>query len=140
MINSFKSLVSAAIVAIAAFVYIYGKAMENKKKLTEYTKINILSYEYLIDDLKTFISKNKKVYSEKNLKVQILSKEMVKKMSMFLQREGVRIDVTEENCVGLILLLNNNPIYIKLYSYKFLAQDLLDILPKQGIYEQEIEI
>lgn len=140
MINSFKSLVSAAIVAIAAFVYIYGKAMENKKKLAEYTKINILSYEYLIDDLKTFISKNKKVYSEKNLKVQILSKEMVKKMSMFLQREGVRIDVTEENCVGLILLLDNNPIYIKLYSYKFLAQDLLDILPKQGIYEQEIEI
>lgn len=140
MINSFKALVSSAIVAIATFAYMYCKAMGNKKNLAEYTKTNILSYEYLVDDLKTFISKNKEVLSGKDLKVQILAKEMVKRMSDFLQSEGVRIDVTEEDCIGMILLSNNNPIYIKLYSYKFLAQDLLDILPENGIYEQEIEI
>lgn len=140
MENSFKVLGSAIIVAIAAFAYVYGRARGKKKDLVEYTRINILSYEYLVDDLKTLISRDKEKFSGKNLKLQIHSREMVKKMSDFLLNEGVQFDLIEEDCIGLILLSNNAPVYMKLYSYKSLAQDLLDVLPEKGIYEQEIEL
>lgn len=61
-------------------------------------------------------------------------------MSDFLLNEGVQFDLIEEDCIGLILLSNNAPVYMKLYSYKSLAQDLVDVLPEKGIYEQEIEL
>lgn len=65
---------------------------------------------------------------------------MVEKMFDSLQEEGVEIDATEKKCIGLILLANNNPVYIKLFSYKTLAQDLIDVLPEKGIYEQNIKV
>lgn len=102
--------------------------------------MDILAYEHLVDELKKIIERNKDEYFGKNLKVQILSKDVVEKMFDFLQEESVEIDVIEENCIGLILLANNNPVYIKLFSYKTLAQDLIDVLPEKGIYEQNIKV
>lgn len=140
MINFFKVLGSAFVVAIAAFAYVYGRGRRNKNSIVEYAKMDSISYEQLVDELKNLIDGNKDEYFGKNLKVQILSKDVLVKMFDFLQEEGVEINAIEENCIGLILLANNNPIYIKLYSYKTLAQDLIDILPEKGIYEQNIEV
>lgn len=140
MVNLFKVLGSVFVVAIAAFTYVYGRGRRNKKSIVKYAKMDILAYEHLVDELKKFIERNKDEYFGKNLKVQILSKDVVEKMFDFLQEESVEIDVIEENCIGLILLANNNPVYIKLFSYKTLAQDLIDVLPEKGIYEQNIKV
>lgn len=140
MVNLFKVLGSVFVVAIAAFTYVYGRGRRNKKSIVKYAKMDILAYEHLVDELKKIIERNKDEYFGKNLKVQILSKDVVEKMFDFLQEESVEIDVIEENCIGLILLANNNPVYIKLFSYKTLAQDLIDVLPEKGIYEQNIKV
>lgn len=133
MVNLFKVLGSVFVVAIAAFTYVYGRGRRNKKSIVKYAKMDILAYEHLVDELKKIIERNKDEYFGKNLKVQILSKDVVEKMFDFLQEESVEIDVIEENCIGLILLANNNPVYIKLFSYKTLAQDLIDVLPEKGM-------
>lgn len=140
MVNLFKVLGSVFVVAIAAFAYVYGRGRRNKNSIVEYAKMDIVSYEQLVDELKNLIEGNKDEYFGKNLKVQILSKDMVEKMIDSLQEEGVEIDATEKKCIGLILLANNNPVYIKLFSYKTLAQDLIDVLPEKGIYEQNIKV
>ncbi len=140
MVNLFKVLGPVFVVAIAAFTYVYGRGRRNKKSIVKYAKMDILAYEHLVDELKKIIERNKDEYFGKNLKVQILSKDVVEKMFDFLQEESVEIDVIEENCIGLILLANNNPVYIKLFSYKTLAQDLIDVLPEKGIYEQNIKV
>lgn len=140
MVNLFKVLGSVFVVAIAAFTYVYGRGRRNKKSIVKYAKMDILAYEHLVDELKKIIERNKDEYFGKNLKVLILSKDVVEKMFDFLQEESVEIDVIEENCIGLILLANNNPVYIKWFSYKTLAQDLIDVLPEKGIYEQNIKV
>lgn len=140
MVNLFKVLGPVFVVAIAAFTYVYGRGRRNKKSIVKYAKMDILAYEHLVDELKKIIERNKDEYFGKNLKVLILSKDVVEKMFDFLQEESVEIDVIEENCIGLILLANNNPVYIKLFSYKTLAQDLIDVLPEKGIYEQNIKV
>ena len=140
MVNLFKVLGPVFVVAIAAFTYVYGRGRRNKKSIVKYAKMDILAYEHLVDELKKIIERNKDEYFGKDLKVQILSKDVVEKMFDFLQEESVEIDVIEENCIGLILLANNNPVYIKLFSYKTLAQDLIDVLPEKGIYEQNIKV
>lgn len=137
MENPIKIIASAVIVAIAAFAYVFGRG-RNNKKIADFAKKDVLSYEDIIVDLKSHIARNKEKYSNLNLKMQILSSETVLKMSDFLRQEGAERDFITEKCIGFILLANNNPTYIKLYSFKELAQDLLDILPKNGIYEQEI--
>ena len=134
-----KILGPALVVAIAAFAYVFRRGRE-REKIADFAKKNILSYEGIIDDLKAHILSNNEKYSGKRLKMQILSKEMVQKMSDFLQNEGVKIDAISGKCIGLILFANNNPVYIKLYSYQELAQDLVDVLPEKGIYEQDIEM
>ena len=134
-----KILGPALVVAIAAFAYVFGRGRE-REKIADFAKKTILSYEGIIADLKAHILSNNEKYSGKRLKMQILSKEMVQKMSDFLQNEGVKIDAISGKCIGLILFANNNPVYIKLYSYQELAQDLVDVLPEKGIYEQDIEM
>lgn len=134
-----KILGPALVVAIAAFAYVFGRGRESEK-IADFAKKTILSYEGIIDDLKAHILSNNEKYSGKRLKMQILSKEMVQKMSDFLQNEGVKIDAISGKCIGLILFANNNPVYIKLYFYQELAQDLVDVLPEKGIYEQDIEM
>lgn len=134
-----KILGPALVVAIAAFAYVFGRGRE-REKIADFAKKKILSYEGIIDDLKSHILSNNEKYSGKRLKMQILSNEMVQKMSDFLQNEGIKIDEISEKCIGLILLANNNPVYIKLYSYQELAQDLVDVLPEKGIYEQNVEM
>lgn len=134
-----KILGPALVVAIAAFAYVFGRGRE-REKIADFAKKKILSYEGIIDDLKSHILSNNEKYSGKRLKMQILSNEMVQKMSDFLQNEGVKIDAMCEKCIGLILFANNNPVYIKLYSYQELAQDLVDVLPEKGIYEQNVEM
>ena len=134
-----KILGSALVVAIAAFTYVFGRGRE-REKIADCAKKNTLSYEGIMDDLKSHILSNNEKYSGMRLKMQILSKEMVQKMSDFLQNEGIKIDAISEKCIGLILFVNNNPVYIKLYSYQELAQDLVDVLPEKGIYEQNVEM
>ena len=55
MVNLFKVLGSVFVVAIAAFTYVYGRGRRNKKRIVKYAKMDILSYEHLVDELKKFI-------------------------------------------------------------------------------------
>ena len=137
--NLIKILVPALVVAVAVFAYVYIRGRE-REKIAVFARKSILSYEDIIDDLKSHILSNNEKYSGKSLKMQILSKEMVPKMSVFLQNEGIKMDAISEKCIGLILFANSNPAYIKLYSYQELAQDLVDVLPEGNIYEQNIEM
>ncbi len=83
-----KILVPAVIVGIAAFAYVFGRG-RSQKGIADIVKKNILSYEDIVDDLKAYIDRNKGKYSNSNLKMQILSSEMVLKMADFLKNEGI---------------------------------------------------
>lgn len=49
MVNLFKVLGSVFVVAIAAFAYVYGRGRRNKNSIVEYAKMDIVSYEQLVD-------------------------------------------------------------------------------------------
>lgn len=134
-----KILVPAALMAIAVFVYILNRDNKKRGKFADMVKKDFLSYEDIIADVQEQLKSNDANYDGKKLKMQILSNNTVQKMADFLDEEDINVDFNATNNVGLIILANNSPAYIKIYSYNKLSQDLIDVLPSNGIYEQEIE-
>lgn len=135
--NIIKAIGAAVVVLVGSFLYFYRKG-NTTKGIADTKVVRTLSYEDIILDVKDIISKNP-TFQTKNLSLKLLANNSVYKLQSYLKSNNIPFETNGKNHVGLILLTNNNPIYVCLYTYDELTTDLKDIFSSNEIFAQEID-
>ncbi|WP_075318637.1 hypothetical protein [Bacteroides togonis] len=138
------ALVSAAVV-VGGFLIIKrlltdNEVAEKRKKIVK-TDVDEVNYDILISDVKKIYQNNMAAYQGQRCKIQILNNIPTAQMYAILKNEGQSLSFNVgDNCISVVLFVNNEIEYIKFYSYKSISKDIKDIFSLgKDIFEQDIE-
>lgn len=130
-----KILGAAAVALIGSFVFFYKRG---QKDFFDKKNVDKLSYEDILNDVREYLSKNKKNVG-KQMSIQLLVNEAVTDLKSFLKNSNIDFPISGDNHLALMLLVESKPIYVCVYTYQELSDDLVDVFAGYNIFKQEID-